>query len=152
MKLDQLEKDIMTLVQKDGRESFVDIAEKVGVTEGTVRRRFYRLVDEGVIKISAVSDPFQIGFDSPAIIGLNVEPGRIDEIAEHLAGMEPIHFVGITTGDFDVIVHGVFSSNDELSRFVRQQISTIDGIVDINTSLLLTITKRSFEWGVPDNE
>ncbi len=148
VKLDETEKKIMHLLQKDGRQSFVDMADEVGVTEGTVRRKFYRLVREGIIEIAGVSNPFKIGFASPAFIALNVEPGSIKDVAERIAELDQLHYVGLTTGNFDIIVQGLFSSNEELAQFVLESLSTIEGIKEINTSLLLRIYKQSFEWGV----
>ncbi len=63
--LDKTEREIIKLLQKDGRMSFVDMAEQIGVTEGTIRRKFYRLLEEGVIKIAAVTDPSRWGSTRP---------------------------------------------------------------------------------------
>ncbi len=147
-KMDKTEKKIMKLLQTDGRKSFVDMADDVGVTEGTIRRKFYRLVREGIIRIAGVSDPFKIGFNSPAIIAMNVEPGRIREVAEKISKMKPLYYVGLTTGIFDIIVQGVFPTNEDLAHFILEDLGNIDGIREINTSLLLRIYKQSFEWGV----
>ncbi len=148
IKLDKTEKKIMELLQSDGRRSFVDMADDVGVTEGTIRRKFYRLVREGIIRIAGVSDPFKIGFKSPAIIALNVEPGTLREVAEKISQLQPLHYVGLTTGIFDIVVQGVFPSNEDLARFILEDLGNIKGIREINTSLLLRIYKQSFEWGV----
>jgi len=148
MKLDDTEKKIMKILQRDGRKSFVDIAEDVGVTEGTVRRKFYRLVREGIIRIAGVSDPFKIGFASPAFMALNVDPDKIKTVAERISKLDELYYVGMTTGNFDIIVQGVFPSNEELAQFILEELSTIEGIQEINTSLLLQIYKQSFEWGV----
>ena len=148
VKLDRTEKRVMELLQKDGRMSFVDMAEEVGVTEGTIRRKFYRLVNEGIIHIAGISDPFKIGFGSPVIIALNLEPGKSKTVAEQISKLQPLHYVGLATGNFDIIVQGVFPSNEELSRFILEELSTIEGIREINTSLLLRVYKQSFEWGV----
>ncbi len=148
VKLDRTEKRVMELLQKDGRMSFVDMAEEIGVTEGTIRRKFYRLVNEGIIHIAGISDPFKIGFGSPVIIALNVEPGKSKMVAEQIAKLRPLHYVGLATGNFDIIVQGVFPSNQDLSRFILEDLSAVEGIREINTSLLLRVFKQSFEWGV----
>ena len=54
--LDKTEREIIRLLQKDGRMSFVDMADQIGVTEGTIRRKFYRLVEEGGAGRRAVRD------------------------------------------------------------------------------------------------
>ena len=47
--IDNLDKRIITILKKDSRCPFVEIADKLGVSEGTIRSRVHRMVDEGVI-------------------------------------------------------------------------------------------------------
>ena len=49
-RLDDIDSDIITMLQKDGRRSFSEIAEAVKRTEVTIRRRVKRLQDEGYIR------------------------------------------------------------------------------------------------------
>jgi len=148
-KLDRVEREIIRLLQLDGRMSFVDMADRIGVTEGTIRRKFYRLIKDSVVRIVGVADPFEIGFSTAAVIGINVEPGLVEQVARQAAGLERIHNVALTTGNYDVILQGYFVSNEELSRFILEKLAPIQGVREINTSLILRIDKTSFEWGVP---
>lgn len=150
IKLDRTEHEIIKLLQADGRMSFVDMAERIGVTEGTVRRKYYRLADQGIVKIGATSDPFLIGFQTPSIIGLNVEPKKTREVAEKISQFRQVRQLLLTTGIFDIIVIGYFKSNKDLAHFVTEELAKIDGIVDTNTSVVLEIYKDSFEVGLPD--
>lgn len=149
MVLDKTEREIVKLLQKDGRMSFVDMAEQIGVTEGTIRRKFYRLLEDGIIRIAAVTDPFQVGFHAPAIIGLNVDQSRIREIAERLRALPRVHYVAITTGIYDIIVYAFFSDNREMATFVLEEVSKIEGITNTQTSLVLDIYKQDFAIGLP---
>lgn len=149
VKLDKTEHEIIKLLQADGRMSFVDMAERIGVTEGTVRRKYYRLAEEGIVRIGATSDPFLIGFKTPAIIGLNVETKRTREVAEKLGKIRQIRQLLLATGIFDIIIVGYFASNQELARFVTEELASIEGITDTNTSVVLEIYKDSFEVGLP---
>ncbi len=146
--LDKTEKQIILLLQQDGRMSFVDMAEKIGVTEGTIRRKFYRLIDEGVIHIAAVANPFEIGFETPVIIGLNVESSQIKNVLNQVIDLDRVKRVALTTGMFDIIIECYFSSNREMADFVVHELSRIEGITDTNTSVVLEIQKQSYEWGV----
>lgn len=148
-RLDRHERQIILLLQQDGRMSHVDIANAIGVTEATVRRKLHRLIDDGIIKLAAVANPFAIGFTVPAIVGLKVEPAKVVEIAETLARMPVVRYVAITTGNYDIIVEGYFRGNEELSRFLLEDLRKVDGIVDTQTSLLLRLVKQSYDWGVP---
>ncbi|MBX5465218.1 MAG: Lrp/AsnC family transcriptional regulator [Clostridia bacterium] len=146
--LDRTEREMILLLQEDGRMSFVDLARRIGVTEGTIRRKFQRLVQEGIIHIAAVSDPFRIGFNTPALIGINVETQRFESVVQALCALPRVRYVAAATGDFDILVEAYFASNEELSRFLIEDLAGIEGIVDTATSLELKIYKQSFAWGV----
>lgn len=150
IKLSKTERHIIKLLQEDGRMSFVDMADRIGVTEGTVRRKFYRLLEEGVVHIGGASDPFRIGFKTPAIIGLNVETRRIRDVVSQLSKLPRIRQLMLTTGIFDVVLVGYFSSNQELAEFVTEDLARIGGITDTNTSVVLEIFRDSFQVGLPE--
>lgn len=149
--LDKTEEAIIKLLQQDGRMSFVDMAEQVGVTEGTIRRKFYRLVEEGIIRTGAAIDPFLIGFQTPAVVGLNVETNLINEVVDALKDLPRIRQLMLTTGTFDIMFTGYFSSNRELADFVTEDLANIKGITNTNTAVALEIYKDSFEVGLPDH-
>jgi len=149
--LSSTDKEIIKLLQQDGRMSFVEMAERIGVTEGTIRRKFYRLVEEGIIDIGAKSDPFVIGFDTPAVIGLKVQPSMVRQVAAQIATLPRIRQLMLTTGMFDIIVVGYFASNHELARFITEDLARIEGITSTNTAVVLEIFKDSFQIGLPDD-
>ena len=69
MKLDTIDHKILTELQKDGRESASNIAEKINVSVPTITERIRKLQDSGVIiGFQAVVDPASIGLDVAAII------------------------------------------------------------------------------------
>lgn len=150
--LSKTDKEIIKLLQEDGRMSFVDMAERIGVTEGTIRRKFYRLVEDGIIEIGAKSDPFVIGFDTPAVIGLNVKPSHVRQVMEEVARLPRVRQLMLTTGMFDIIVVGYFASNQELANFVTEKLAGIEGVTNTNTSVVLEIFRDSFQIGLPDED
>ncbi len=155
VKLDKTEREVIKLLQRDGRMSFVDMAKEIGVTEGTIRRKFNRLMEEQILKIAAVANPFVIGFHTPAIIGLNVETSKLEKVVEQLCGLDKVRYVSTTTGIFDIVIECHFSSNQELYRFIVEGLGRIEGITDTNTSLVLHVYKNTFEVGVavgPDSQ
>ncbi len=139
---------MILLLQRDGRMSFVDMAKEIGVTEGTIRRKFNRLVSEGVLHIAAVTDPFKVGFQAPVVIGLKVDPARLDQVIRDLCALPQIRSVVACTGEFDLMAEGYFAGNPELSAFLLNELSAIQGIREIRTSLVLRMFKQTFAWGV----
>lgn len=147
--VDRIERQIILLLQQNGRMSYVDMAESIGVTEGTIRRKFHRLIDEGIIKIAAVASPFAIGFDSPAIISIKCENGKVIDVADQMRALPGVRFVALTTGSFDLIVEGYWANNQELAHFLTKELARVQGIREYSTSLLLRLVKQTYDWGVP---
>lgn len=150
MALDKLERQIILLLQQNGRMPYVEIAQKVGVTEGTVRRKVKWLMEEGIIKVAAVANPHVIGFDTPAIISIKTETDKVMHVASQLQQLPGVRFVALTTGSFDIIMEGYWANNQELYRFLTMELSRVEGIREYNTSLVLRIMKQAYDWGVPD--
>lgn len=150
MQLDKVERQIILLLQKNGRMSYVEMAEHIGVAEGTIRRKVNRLVEEGIIKVAAVANPHAIGFDTPAIISIKTETGKVMEVAAELTRLPGVRFVALATGSFDVIIEGYWANNQELFHFLTQELSKVKGIREYNTSLVLQIMKQAYDWGVPE--
>ena len=96
--MDELDSKIIQILQEDGRASNAGIARKVGVSEGTVRRRLKRLIQEEYIQVLALPDPAKMGFASQALIGVQVEPDKVDQVADGLSDLDEITWVAITTG------------------------------------------------------
>lgn len=150
MPIDKIERYIILLLQKNGRMSYVEMAEHIGVTEGTIRRKVNRMVEEGIIKIAAVASPFAIGFDTPAIITIKTQTGKVLEVADQLVQLPGVRFVALTTGSYDIIMEGYWANNQELSNFLLTELAKVQGIREYNTSLVLDIKKQAYDWGVPE--
>lgn len=146
--LDAIERKIIALLQEDGRISTQALAKGAGCSEVTARRKLRRLLDEKVVQIVGAVDPFQVGYESPVIIGLTVEKKRLDEIAWKLCEHPAIRYVGAATGNDDLIIEVVASSNHELADFVLNYITKIEGVRETHSSLILRIYKQSWNWGV----
>ena len=102
--MDELDHRIVSLLQVDGRLSNASIARTLGVSEGTIRRRVSRLIQEDLISIAAVPNIEKLGYTTTAFIGLQVRPGKADDVADALAGMAEVQYVSVTTGGYDVFL------------------------------------------------
>lgn len=146
--LDTIDRRLIALLQEDGRTSTQSLARRAGCSEITARRRLRRLLSDGVVQIVGAVDPFQIGYESPVIIGLKVERGRIDEIAAKLGEHPAIRYIGAATGNADLIIEIVARSNHDLAEFLLDYLAKIQGITDTQSSLIVRIYKQSWNWGV----
>lgn len=79
--MDNLDRAILSFLQKDGRKPYTEIAQALNVTEGTVRNRVGKLIEEQAVHIVGMVDPYQLGFDAPALIGVSAQPVELDHAA-----------------------------------------------------------------------
>jgi len=150
-RLDPTERGMVELLQQDGRMTVTQLAKDLGVTEVTARRKLKRLIGEGVMRVVATVDPFDVGYETPVIIGLKVAMGYLDTVAERLSELPQVRYVGASTGRVDLIIEVVVRTNLELADFLMNQISGIEGILDSETNLIVRIYKQSWHWAVsPD--
>ena len=145
--LDDTAKQIIELLQDDGRLSYSAIAKEVGLSEAAVRHRVQKLIDGGVMQVVAVTDPMQMGFARQAMIGVKVS-GNVRGVAAELATMEQLDYIVITTGRFDILAELVAESDDELLDIISGRISTIDNVVTTETFVYLRLEKQTYAWGV----
>ncbi len=142
--MDELDRKIIALLQVDGRASNAKSAREVGVSEGTVRRRLRRLVQDDVIKVIAVPNLEKLGYGTTALIGLQTGPGRSDAVGDAIAEMEESHYVAVTTGAYDVFVWAGLESAESLGDFLRTKIGHIEGVQRTETFVNLSIKKRTY--------
>jgi Lrp/AsnC family transcriptional regulator for asnA, asnC and gidA len=149
-KITSVDIGIIRCLHRDARQSFVKIAAELKVPESTVRHRLNRLMRHGIVEFSAVTNPLRMGYQSWAIVEIQGQPSRIRAIAEELAKVPEVYFVGITTGEYDILVNAVFPSNAELLHFLTTRLSKIRGVTRTATSTLLDVVKRRLTLDFPD--
>jgi Transcriptional regulators len=132
--IDNLDKRILDLLKQDSRCPFVDIADKLKVSEGTVRSRVHRMTDEGIIR------GFTIKTSSRNVkalveiqLGVNTES---DEIAKELSKVSGITDVYEVTGDQDMIAIVDVDSSNKLNEII-EHIRKNESILSTRTRLIL---------------
>jgi Lrp/AsnC family transcriptional regulator for asnA, asnC and gidA len=147
--LDELDRGIVRMLQKNGRTTNTEMARELEVTETTIRNRVSRLLNEGLIEIVAVPTPRAVGMNLSAIIGISVRLGEIGHVTDQLVECRETRYVGLSTGRYDIIVEAFFHDQEHLLDFVTRRIGTFTGVNDVETSLILKVPKFSYEWEIP---
>lgn len=150
--LDGTERRMVELLQQDGRLTVAQLARALGVTEVTARRKLRRLLGDGIMRIVATVDPFDVGYETPVIIGLKVERGKLDAVAERLSRLPQVRYVGASTGRVDLIVEVVTRTNQDLATFLLSELAEIEGVTESETNLIVRIYKQSWDWGIRGDE
>ena len=144
--LDHVDRGIIEALQSNGRESFRRIAASVGVSEATVRARYARLCEEGILQVTGVTNPLGLGFESSAMVGIRTA-GAPELVADELARWEEADYVVVTAGRFDLLVEVVCADRRALLD-VTNRIRALPGVVSTESFLYLELWKQLYDWGV----
>ena len=147
--IDEIDRRIIALLQADGRRSNVDMAAELGLAEGTIRKRLDRLLTDSVIRITAVVDPARVGLLTTAVITVQVDLSRVDDIVRQIAALPEVQSVSIATGNWDIILEAVFPNDGQLFSFLRDRVSSIPGVRRTETSHILRRAKHVGNWELP---
>ena len=132
-------------MSQDARVSNREIAEQLGVTEGTVRARVKRMEEEKLIRITAVTNIDRFKDAALAYIWIEVErSGQTKVVAEKLADIAELGFVGVMLGRADILVITMVRNAEHLARFVHKRICVIEGVRGTQSTLGVNFVKHDY--------
>jgi Lrp/AsnC family transcriptional regulator for asnA, asnC and gidA len=143
-KIDALDRRIIEALQDNGRESFRNIATRLGVSEATVRSRYARLCADDILQVVGVTNPLGLGFDQ-AMVGIRTS-GPPGAVADEIASWPEADYVVATAGSYDLLVEVVCSDRHELLDLTNRM-RDLDGVVSTETFLYLDMVKQLYDWG-----
>lgn len=146
LELDKVDYEIIKLLQKDGRRPYTEIANALNISEGTVRSRVNKLLENKVIEIVVHSNPEKVGLHTQAIIGLATKLGKQDQVANAILEFSEVRYISVVSGAYDLIIQVYVGSNDELVDFINNKLSGIEGIEKADVSIELKSYKDSYEY------
>lgn len=150
--IDRLDVKIVNLLLEDGRMSASEIARRLGdISERAVRYRIDRMVEDDVIRVSAIVSPQAFGLDTFADVWLEVESDKILEVANKMAEFENVSYVACSIGETDVSIQIVARDTAEIYRFVTEVVRKVPGVRKTVTSIVPIVLKDVYQWRVPES-
>ena len=147
--VDAIDRGIIGILQSNGRTPNREIARTLDISEASVRNRVSRLLDQGLINIVAAPTPKAVGLTMSAIIGIAVEMRQLDQVIDTIVGYGEVRYLGISTGEHDVIIEAFFEDQEHMFQFLTRKLGHLDGVLNVETSVILKVAKFSYEWEVP---
>lgn len=144
---DELDREIISQLQYDGRKAYTDIARETGVSEASVRRRVKRLVEEGVLQIVGIAEPQFLGFTEAAFIGVNVQSNLSDRVVQQIQQFPEVTYLFQAAGEFDLFVEVYCQDRAEFVAFLNDRLRQVDGVERTQTFMILKMHKLSYRWG-----
>jgi DNA-binding Lrp family transcriptional regulator len=144
--VDDLDRAIIGLLQRDARSPNRRIADDLDVSEGTIRARIRRMEDEGLIRIQAVSDVLAFGMTAHAYVGIQVAGGKLSAVAKQILACDGVEVLTRTLGDFDFFAVVAASDRNALISLIIEQIGEIPGVRHTETFESWRTLKHAYTW------
>jgi len=136
--IDKTDYEIIAALHKGAKTPFRKISKRVHMSESAVRKRVKRLERAGVIeRYTIVANPSKLGYNTMAVIGLDVAPEKHDEIIESLTKLEEVKKLSTSTGKFMIMSTVWAHDNKELTDIILKKIGAIEGVKKTHTSIIL---------------
>ncbi|AEB95509.1 MULTISPECIES: Lrp/AsnC family transcriptional regulator [Metallosphaera] len=140
--LDNVDKKILSILQKDARTPFSRLAKMLDLSESTIHMRVKRLVKEGVIKNFGIEiDLDRIGLNVLAFILIKAEPKKYEDILKKLVEMDEIYDIYDVTGEYYALLKVRVRSREELAK-VLDYIGKLEGVSSTYTMVALRTIKE----------
>ena len=138
-KIDKLDKKILSILSKNARIPFKDVAAECGVSRAAIHQRVQHLIAGGVITGSGFDvNPKSIGYNTCTYVGMNLERGNMyKEVVEKLQHIPEIVECHFTTGPYTMLLKVYARDNEQLMDLLNNKMQMIPGVVSTETLISL---------------
>lgn len=132
--MDDLDREILAILRRDARTPYTEIADRVGTSEGTIRNRVDRMVEDEVIERFTVAT--RTGNVKAMIeVGVAVDVDTT-AVSERMAEWEEVDFVWQVSGEEDIVVVADTTDTGALNDLITKA-RELDEVVSTKTRLIL---------------
>lgn len=140
--LDEMDQQIIQLLIKNGRMSYSEIGQHIGISRVAVKMRVQALEEKGIIEeYTTIINPQKISGAISCYFEIETKPEALMEVAEILKQNETITQIYRVTGKSHLHVHAVASSNEEMEKLMYETIDTLPGVVECSSNMILSRIK-----------
>jgi DNA-binding Lrp family transcriptional regulator len=142
--LDQVDLALLGELREDGRRSYPQLAASCHVSESAARRRVEALTAAGCLRPVTLVDPGFLGYDVEVFVWLQLELGRLEQVAAALVERPEVRYASATSGYSDMVAEVILRSQDDLYRFRTQVLGSLAGIRSADMAVELRTLKRAY--------
>lgn len=148
MHLDKLDKKILSLITKNARIPYLEVARECNVSGAAIHQRIQRLMKVGIISGSEFTlDPKKIGFQTCAYVGIFLDnAGLYPQVVEELKKIPEITQCHYITGGYSVFIKAYTRNNEDLKHVLVDKVQAIAGVSRTETFISL---EESFNRQIP---
>ncbi|MBY7144223.1 Lrp/AsnC family transcriptional regulator [Virgibacillus sp. NKC19-3] len=138
MKFDEIDQKLIEILADDGRISYVELAEKIGLSRVAVKDRIKNLQEKGVIeKFTVVINSEKVGKKVSAFFEVDVEPKQLQQVAQNLADNPNVASIYQMTGPSTLHMHVLVEDFQMLEIFINNELYAVEGITRVESSIIL---------------
>jgi Lrp/AsnC family transcriptional regulator for asnA, asnC and gidA len=146
-RIDDVDKQIISLLQVDGRLAYSAIGRQAKISEASVRSRVHNLRRQGIIQIVAVTDPLQLGFSHEAMVAVTVASDA-EAVADRLAAIDEVDFIVLVAGSVDILLEVVAADDAAFLALIQQVRDVVGAAGTVRVHPYLKTRKQEYSWGV----
>ena len=137
--IDKLDRQILSILMRDAKMPYTDIAKKLFVSGGTVHVRMRKLEQMGVVKEANLKVVHSLlGYDISAFIGIYLDKSSLYQaVIEQLGSIPEVVAAHYTTGNYSIFLRIVCKDTDHLREVLSEKIQSIPGIQRTETFISL---------------
>ena len=138
-KIDNLDKKILSILSKNARIPFKDVAAECGVSRAAIHQRVQHLIAGGVITGSGFDvNPKSVGYSTCTYVGINLEHGSMyKDVVQQLLTIPEIVECHFTTGSYTMLLKVYARDNEQLMDLLNNKMQMIPGVVSTETLISL---------------
>lgn len=138
-KIDNLDKKILSILAKNARIPFKDVATECNVSRAAIHQRVLRLIDSNVILGSGFDvNPKSLGYHTCTYVGITLERGSMyRDVVKHLTLIPEVVECHFTTGPYTMMVKLYARDNEQLMHLINGQLQEIPGVMSTETLISL---------------
>ena len=145
--MDKTDIALLAELQRNGRISNTELAEKVRLSPSACLRRVQKLEADGVIAgYMAQLDPIRLGLGLQAFVRVQLEKhgsAEVQHFVERVQSWNEVVACHALTGEMDYLLHIVVSDLEHFSRFLLDNLLNETGVADVNSSFVLRTVKQT---------
>ena len=138
-KIDRLDRQILSIISKNARMPFKDVAEICGVSRAAIHQRVQRLMEMDVILGSGYHiNPKILGYETCTYIGVKLERSAMyASVVPELEKIPEIVEINFTTGPYTMMVKLYARNNEHLMELLNGKIQQVPGVTETETMISL---------------
>jgi Lrp/AsnC family transcriptional regulator for asnA, asnC and gidA len=137
---DEIDRGILAELNADGRVALQQVARRLSISESQARQRVARMLDSGLVRILAITNPRSLGFRTLAWLGIVAAPGvRLEALADELASIGSIAYLAVCVSRFDIFAEAICVDHDDLLRVIDREVRSLDSVARVEAFLCLDL-------------